>query len=156
MVYCQIQKFQLLAIEDIMFNSKGFSLLELMMVLAITSIIAGLIYSNYSDRVLRARRLDGKISLMDLAQKIERLSLSEHTYKFNPKINNSLPKQSINGWYLLSILEASDQSFTVQARPIPSQKDIQCEAFTLNQVGHKGLTAGPWGYPTAIANNCWN
>ena len=139
-----------------MFHKNGFSLLELMMVLAITSIIASLTYSNYSDRVLRARRLDGKISLLDLAQKIERLSIYEHTYKFNPKIKNSLPKKSINGWYILSIIEANDRSFIVQATPAASQKDLQCESFTFNQVGRKGLTTGPWGYPTESTHYCWN
>ena len=82
-----------------------------MIVLSITSILASLTYANYSNRILCARRLDGKISLSSLAQTIERLSLNEHTYKFSQEINRKLPKQSMSGWYVLSISKASNDAF---------------------------------------------
>ena len=135
---------------------RGFSLIELMIVLAITSILASLAYANYTDRIIRARRLDGKVSLLALANQIERFSTYEHTYKLSPELKQKLPQQSTNGFYQLSIIRASDRAFKVQATPIKTQTDKQCESFTFDQIGHKGLAAGPWGEPTGDVDACWN
>ena len=134
----------------------GFSLIELMAVLAITSILASLAYTNYNDRIIRAHRLDGKLSLLSLAQKIERFSMYEHTYKMSPELKQRLPHQSDNGLYTLSIIRATDLAFTVQATPTKNQTDTECESFTFDQNGHKGLAAGPDGEPTGDVITCWN
>lgn len=53
-------------------NSKGFTLIEAMITVAIIGIIAAIAYPSYLDSVRRSNRAEAKTELMDIAQRLQR------------------------------------------------------------------------------------
>lgn len=58
----------------------GFSLVELMIVLAIIGIVAGIAYPSYNNSVLKGRRAEAQVALLDLLQQQERYMTQRNTY----------------------------------------------------------------------------
>lgn len=142
--------------------NKGFSLIELLIVVAISTIIACMTYPSYQHYITRAHRIDGQSALFDLANRLELYYSIQNTYK-TATINagkttdilstNNSPEH----WYLLSITHATDTTYTIQATPIAAQaiSDKPCQSLTLNNLGVRGITVGPAGDPTGLAMRCW-
>ena len=142
--------------------NKGFSLIELMIVMAIVVIITSIAYPNYRDYITRGRRTDGQSALLDLAGRMERYYSEQNTYQTatigtgaatDVRTTNISPET----WYTLSITAQTASSFTLQATPRNAQAnaDLLCQSLTLNNIGAKGITNGPAGAPTSTATQCW-
>jgi len=58
----------------------GFTLIELMIVVAIVGILASIAYPSYLDSVLKGRRAEGRAALTDLMQQQERYMTQNNTY----------------------------------------------------------------------------
>lgn len=61
-------------------NAKGFTLIELMIVVAVIGIIAAIAYPAYQGQVQKTRRTDGKAKLMEIMQAQERNYTVSLTY----------------------------------------------------------------------------
>ena len=61
-------------------SQKAFTLIELMVVVAIIGIMAGIAYPNYQDSVTRSRRADAKGVLLNFANAMERYFTENNTY----------------------------------------------------------------------------
>ncbi|WP_131781409.1 type IV pilin protein [Legionella gresilensis] len=142
--------------------NRGFTLIELMIVVVIAAILAAIAYPSYRDYVTRSRRADGQAALLDLASRMERYYTQQNTYQTatigtgnatDVRGTNLSPDQ----WYTLSITAQTPSSYTLQAVPNNQQatNDSRCQTLTLNSLGVKGITAGPGGAPTGPASRCW-
>ena len=129
-------------------------MIELLIVLVITGILATISYPSYRDYIIRAHRTDGQLALLDLACRMETYYAEHETYETatlgTGKATDVLCRQlSPEGWYTLSLTETTDKTYTLQATPINAQ-DTHCQTLTLNSSGVKGATA------TAIGiSQCW-
>ena len=61
-------------------GSKGFTLVELMAVLAILAILAALVYPSYTQQMVKARRLEAQLALLDIMQRQEQYRALHHSY----------------------------------------------------------------------------
>lgn len=141
---------------------KGFTLIELMIVIVIVSILVSIAYPSYRDYVTRGRRSDAKMALLDLASRMERYYSEQNSYlgatiasggANDVRSTNTSPE----GWYRLAITAVTSSSYTLTATPLSSQAtdDKRCQTFTYNSLGQKGVTTGPAGAPTDTAAKCW-
>ncbi len=142
---------------------KGFSLLELMIVIAIMGIVLSFAYPSYQSYIARAHRIEGQIALFDLANRMEKHYEHYATYA-NAAIATGTQydvldsRHTPQGWYELSIVMATEEHFTVQATPtqIQAQQDRWCQTLRLNDQGEQSIAAGPSGKPSATWSDCWS
>jgi type IV pilus assembly protein PilE len=122
-------------------KTKGFTLIELMITVAIIGILAGIAYPSYVNQVKKSRRADATVALLGLANAMERRYTETNSYcdaggaggsntcgaagdndTGSPSI---YPAQSpIDGatkYYDLTIENADDSSYTLIATPVNAQ-----------------------------------
>lgn len=126
-------------------RKKGFSLIELMVTVAIIGIIAGIAYPSYLDSVRRANRADAKAAIMSNAQTLERCFSTNGTYE---NCGNLLTASEGNLYTIDTDIDSAT-TYTITATPIGTQADdTDCNSFTLDNLGIKG--------PQDSADNgCW-
>lgn len=135
---------------------KGFTLIELMITVAVVAILAAIAYPSYMEYVMRSRRVEGQNLLNDAAARQERWRAQNGSYT-NVVGNLKLPygTASQNGYYTLILSAAADGSdggYTLKAQRAGAQaSDRKCGDFTLDAKGTKGMAAGTPG--TAVS--CW-
>lgn len=127
--------------------SRGFSIIELLMVLAITSILAAICYPNYRGYITRAHRTEGKTALLDLACRMEHYYSEHNTYKTatigtGNKTDVLSQSQSEQLKYSLSIVRATNETYQLKATTKKPTEDMQCPSLTLNSSGTKGPSSG--------------
>lgn len=128
---------------------KGFSLLELMIVIAIIGILAGIALPSYQDHVQKSRRQDAEAALMQFRQVMEKFYANRFTYEKAavsgantgaPAIFPvSTPLDSAGTkYYNLSIVSASATAFKLKAQPVGPQANDACGTLTLQSNGTRG------------------
>lgn len=131
--------------------SKGFTLIELMIVIAVIAIIAAIAMPAYSDYITRAKRGDAKSALLalQLAQEKHRANNPAYT-----TIMASLPAAtaSPDGYYTISISSATATTYVAVATPTVDQVDPVCGNFIINQ-SNDGTVSGS---ANATPDTCWN
>jgi type IV pilus assembly protein PilE len=129
-------------------KNKGFTLVELMITVAIVGILASIAIPAYSDHVAKSRRADAKAALSQLAQAMERYYTEKSTYVgatvgsgANAIFPSEAPLDGGTKYYDLSISAQTATNFQVTATPKgPQAGDGN---LTLNLDGSK-----TWGTKT--------
>ncbi len=113
----------------------GFTLIEVLIVVAIVGILAAIAYPSYSDSVRRAARSEAHAELMNLASQLEGFYADRRTYVGATDV--LVPGVTENGHYTVSITEAAE-AWTLNAVPKNAQANDVCGTLTLNSLGEKG------------------
>lgn len=127
-------------------SRKGFTLIEVMIVVAIIGILAAIAYPSYSEYVIRSNRADAKAALMRSAQELTRCFTVYNSYNNaacaeNVRFNNA-PYLSEDTYYVLTANIPSATQFTLTATPnrAPQTTDTRCTTFTLTHTGARDAT----------------
>ena len=137
-------------VNRMMKKTRGFTLIELMLVIAVLSIIVAVGYPSYVEQVKKSRRAEGMGQLLELADRMERAYSDRGTYPTN--ISEVYVATTDGGFYNLSIVTANNISFIVSATPtsVGNQDDDKCNTFTLTSLGEKSVSGGSLG-----TDACW-
>ena len=124
----------------------GFSLVELMITVAIVVIIASIALPSYRNYVLRSHRIDATKSLLAIAGAQEKYYIQNNTYADTLGEGGlATDDKSENGWYDLSIVAGDVNGFLAQAVVDPDgaqADDTQCQTFSIDAQGRKRATDG--------------
>lgn len=117
----------------------GFTLIELMIVVAVVAILAAIAYPSYQDQVRKSRRAQAKADLVEYAQLAERSHTVENTYaNFVLPADQSPREPGATAHYALSLQpDATASTFTIAARAQGNQAKDKCGDLSLNQAGVK-------------------
>lgn len=130
---------------DMTTAQRGFTLIELMVIVVIVGILASVAYPSFRDQALRASRSDAKAALVDAASRQEQYFLDNKTYTSDVADLN-LAAETENGYYAVAIDAATaacpvTTCFTARATPLGRQADdTRCAALTLDSRGTKSAT----------------
>ncbi|EHQ53751.1 methylation site containing protein [Ectothiorhodospira sp. PHS-1] len=121
--------------------TKGFTLIELMIVVAIIGILASIAYPSYTRYVERTQVSDGKTALLMLAQQMERCYTARLSYNNCPNLATESPE----GFYALTV-NADATTFTLTATGQKGRVTSgSCNALTINHLGER----------TPAGDACW-
>lgn len=138
-------------------DTKGFTLIELMIVVAIVAILAAVAVPSYRSYVLRSHRTVAINALLDLGSRQARYYTTNNTYTTDltllgyPAGTVSLPS-STNAYYTITVGPTPTftilTTFTVTATRAGTQVNDTCGNYTYTDLGIKDVSSGS-------VNSCW-
>ena len=126
-------------------NLQGFTLIELMITVAIVSILASIAYPSYTDYVVRSNRSEAPLELVRLANLQEQLFIDTRTYtavmtELGLTVNDSGAYITPNENYdISSQINEAGTTYTLRATALGNQaiNDINCQNILLTDTGNK-------------------
>jgi type IV pilus assembly protein PilE len=140
-------------------RSRGFTLIESLIAVAISAILASLSYPTFADQLRKSRRVDAIARLAQLQQAEERWRANNTSYGSLTLLG--IAAQTADGLYRLSVLDAQATGYVVLAEAQGGQlSDTVCRFMQLsvaggNTVRNSGADASV-GNSAVINDRCWN
>ena len=121
-------------------RQNGFSLIEMLVALAILAILISVCYPAYQQYVLRSYRSEATTQLQLLANAQEHY-LADYGQYSNDLVALGLTELQRSERYRYSMqLSEENQAFSATARPVGLQQaDSGCAVFTLNHLGQRNV-----------------
>lgn len=140
-------------------HSKGFTLIELMIVTAVLAVLASLAIPAYQEHVNKSRRRDAQAVLMQKAQAMERFKSVNMTYTGATTVG---PTQSpIDGsakyYNLTAVIPNTGNTYVLKATPIAGspQADDKCKVLTYSSSQVKAVEDSGGTAQPALRDKCW-
>lgn len=131
-------------------SSKGFTLIELMIVVAVIGILAAIAYPSYLDHVQRSNRSEAISALVSMASDQERFYTVNNNYasSVTDPAGLGLSATTSTNLYTVTVNNDADTTYTLTATP-NGWNDPDCGNFTLTNAGQRGISGG------ATVDQCW-
>lgn len=138
-------------------NHRGFTLIEVMIVVAIVGILTAIALPSYNEYIRRGHRTEARASLLQMAQWMERAATANGVY---PTASDSASAvvAALSGAqkdrYAVT-LASTTSTFTVTAAPKGAQTGDKCGSYTLSQAGERGAN-GKKPSDSGYDATCWS
>jgi len=120
-------------------GNSGFTLIELMVVVAIVGILAAVAYPSYQEHVRRANRAEARGILLEMAQLLERNFTEASSYEnFALPVSQSPRTGTARYTIQFSADTPTRNTYTLEAVPEGSMAGDTCGTLTLTQTGVRG------------------
>lgn len=138
-------------------SAGGFTLIELMITVAVVAILGTIAATAYTSQVQHSRRTDGRSVVMDLAGREEKLFSTTNAYSalasdlgYATGVATTFPMVIGSGYYSVNIVVATPSSYLITATAINSQaNDAECLTLGIDQTGTQYSTG------TGTVQTCW-
>lgn len=132
---------------------KGFTLMEIMIVIAIMGVLAAVAIPSYQNYVIQVKRGEMKTSLMSISQSLQRYQVANKSFanlKDSPQFKKmadgageTYPLGSKDPMYTVKVeVDASNRGWVLTAEPIAGKTQEKDGHIMLNSQGHKCWTKG--------------
>jgi len=129
---------------------RGFTLIEVMIVVVIVAILAAIAFPSYQRYVLRSHRTEGQALLSEAAARQERYYSQNNAYANTAAALNMTGYVNGLQYYNLGISNVTATTYTLTATAKGAQAgDKECLTLTLDQAGTRGNTG------TGTGTTCW-
>jgi len=134
-------------------SAEGFTLIELMIVVAIVALLATVAYPSYVKHIARSNRAAAESFMFEVSSRQERYLVDARQYAPDMTTLVMNVPTSVSNSYTVTIINvtATPPGYTVQAAPVGVQatNDAMCGTLTLDSTGNK-TASGPGG-----VSACW-
>lgn len=130
-------------------KTSGFTLIELMIVIAIVAIVTAVALPSYRGYVQRSYRSEAKAGLMQAAQWMERAATANGTYPLTAAFPATL-KKTPSDKYDISVASTDGSTYTLTATRKGTQAADKCGNYTLTNTGDRALLSN-----TLTVDECW-
>lgn len=148
----------------------GFTLIELMITVAIVGILSMIAYPSYTDYMIRSRRSDAKAALIEAAQMLERNYTVANRYDTYPNGTavdlttgglDRVPRGSDTQTYAITVAfgVAPANSYVLTAtatgQQLVGELRLGCARLAMNHLGQKLSASTDTGTPDGTNPRCW-
>lgn len=141
---------------------RGFSLIELMIVVAVVGILAAIAYPNYQDYLAKSRRAEARTALLQLSQFMERYYTNNGRYVDNAGARpvlpfDEVPRDDANPYYLIGfdedeVVGNEAVAYVLQATRSGLMSNDKCGTLILTSTGARSIESADAGVGLAT---CW-
>ena len=128
--------------------ARGFTLIEVMIVIGVISILAAIAWPMYESQSIKNGRANAVIALTRVSNELNKYFSDNQSYTgytVSTRVNSGLKN------YTVTLTELTANTFTVTATPSGTQADdMDCTTLTINHLGQKGYTGA-----ADSAARCW-
>ncbi|MEY2953142.1 MAG: hypothetical protein RLZZ401_1229 [Pseudomonadota bacterium] len=128
----------------------GFTLIELMIVVAIIAVIAAIAIPSYTEYLQRGRRAEARAGLQQAALWMERTQTATGAYPAAAAFPPAMTAVS-SGTYIIGVV-STNATYTLSAVPSGAQLGDGCGTFTLRQDGFRDVTGNSASWDRV---QCW-
>lgn len=145
----------------------GFTLVELMIVVAIISIISAIAYPSYRENVRRSNRAEVRALMLENAQFMERFFTENNSYlqtagatPTSPVLPNTVSPRGATGTKVnyniafRAVPARTATTFAIEAVPVNNMASDACATLTYNHLGQRGTEGTLTGGMTT--DTCWS
>lgn len=126
-------------------RTRGFTLIEVMIVVVIVAILASIAVPSYTEYVQRSRLVDAHAVLANARVQAEQFFQDNRTY-------NGMPCPAAANNFTFACNPTTATAFTVTAT---GSGPVASFVMTINQANARATTGVPTGWTTPNPNNCW-
>ncbi|KQP13284.1 type IV pilin protein [Pseudorhodoferax sp. Leaf267] len=131
--------------------AKGFTLIEVMIVVAVIGILSAIALPQYNEYVRRGHRSDARALLLQGAQWMERAATATGRYPLQADFPTTL-KTMPSGRYSITVASTDGATFLLTATPAGAQAADKCGKLTLTHTGLRGVEGAS---ASESATSCW-